>query len=79
MEKKYKEEIKSHAEMYDQVMTDLDTTYQRRVMTEVANYEEAKRQQDLKNQEFEKNKQIRKQNMQQTLNETDQRMFNILE
>lgn len=41
-------------------MTDLEASYSARVMTEVANYEEAKKQQDLMNHSFENNKQLRK-------------------
>lgn len=48
-------------------------------MTEVANYEEAKRQQDLMNQNFQNNKQLRKQAHQHTLAETERKMHLKLE
>lgn len=78
-EKKYLKELKLLAELQQQEMTDLEASYSARVMTEVANYEEAKKQQDLMNHSFENNKQLRKQAHQHTLAETERKMHLKLE
>ena len=54
LERKYEEELKTMTENFEAEIQELDTTYQKRVMQEVAKYEEAKRHQDIAKGGYEK-------------------------
>jgi cilia- and flagella-associated protein 57 len=54
LERKYEEELKTMTDNFEAEIQELDTTYQKRVMQEVAKYEEAKRHQDIAKGGYEK-------------------------
>ena len=54
LEKKYEEELKGLKENFEMEIQELDTTYQKRVMQEVAKFEDSKKHQGILNTKYEK-------------------------
>lgn len=54
LEKKYEEDLKNMKEQFENELQELDTTYQKRVMQEVAKYEDSKKHQGILNSKYDK-------------------------